>query len=508
MTITQDANNVPHYGVFEFSIKADTNDQHPIFETDFTVVFTRPDGSTVTAEGFYDGKNSYKCRAYAHAIGGWQWKTQSNISELDNQSGSFTVVPSQLKGQLKHHPDDPYQFAYDNGDWFLHIGDTGYRYVTDIEPEWKAYIDQASTAGFTKIRTWFCRGRSDVQALFNPERTSLNLSYWQEIDRRMSYALNAHPHMMFKLIPYGEDHDELRGYANDTLSQWIARYAQARFSAFPNVHWCVSNDKEIVPDDEEVAGRKVHQGMIDRIAKDMAAREPWGTLLTNHQMRWSGYSFCDAEWSDMVILEDLDQVHGELILEYRERVKVPVINDEDRYEHYRPPAHPRYFFRRLMWASLLSGGHTTYCGTVTFEAYDGELRGMQGYYDAAHAGKLVGFHDFLYLHTFFNDTELTLVGFEPDDTFVGNRPTHRKCIRTNDTAIIYLANPDGDEPEVNNVSKLIADVTVNLDSDFIALWFNPRTGLWSDSLEVSAGLQTLIAPDGEDWLLLLRRIRD
>ena len=503
--LTRNAKHVPHYGVFEFSMQADVQDLHPIFETDFTVTFTRPDGSTVIAEGFYDGKQAYRCRAYANAIGDWQWHTQSNVSDLNDQSGSFMVVASQLKGQLKHHPDDPYQFAYDNGDWFLHIGDTGYRYVTDIEPEWRAYIDQAAAAGFTKIRTWFHRGRKDIQALFNLERTSINLPYWQEIDRRMRYALDAHSHIMFKLIPYGEDTPELLRYENDPLTQWVARYAQARFSAFPNVHWCVSNDHEIVPEGEELSGRKIYMSTIDRIAKDMAKREPWGTLLTNHQMRWSGYDFCDAEWSDIVTLEDLDQVHGQLILDYRAKVNVPVINDEDRYEHYRPPEHPSYFFRRLMWASLLSGGHTTYCGTVTFEAYDGNLRGVQGYYDAAHAGKLVGFQDFLFLHTFFNDTGLTLVGFEPDDAYVGNRPTHRKCIRTDDTTIIYLANPDGDEPEKNDVSELVPDVTVNVDGDIVVYWFNPRTGLWQGSAELSAGTQTLIAPAGEDWVLLLKR---
>ena len=504
MTITQDAQRVPHFGVFEFSLEADTKDRHPIFDTDYTIAFTRPDGSDVSAEGFYNGGRTYKGRAYADAIGEWQWHTRSDVSDLNDQSGSFTVVPSRLKGQLKQHPDDPHQFAYDNGDWFLHIGDTGYRYVADTEPEWRAYIDQADAAGFTKIRTWFCRGRSDVQALFNPERTSLNLPYWQEIDRRMTYALNAHPHIMFKLIPYGEDTAELLRYENDALSQWVARYAQARFSAFPNVHWCVSNDREIVPNDEELSGRKVREATIDRIAKDMTSREPWGTLLTNHQCRWSGYSFLDAEWSDIVTLEDLDQVHGQLILEYRDKAKVPVINDEDRYEHYRPPEHPRYFFRRLMWASLLSGGHTTYCGTVTFVAYDGKLNGIQGYYDAAHAGKLEGFLDFRNLHVFFDDTGLTLVGFEPDDAYVGNCPAHRKCTRTHDTAIIYLANPNGDEPQKDDVSELIPDVTVNVDGDFVARWFDPQTGLWRNTLDLSAGLQTLIAPDAGDWVLLLR----
>lgn len=504
MILTQDAQRVPQYGVYEFSLEADAQEKHPIFGVDFTVVFTRPDGSAVTAEGFYDGHHTYTARAYANLLGDWQWTTRSNLPDLNDQAGSFTVGRSNLKGQLRQHPADPYQFAYENGEWFLHIGDTGYRYVTDTEPEWRAYLDQAAAAGFTKIRTWFSRGRRDVQALFNTERTSLNLPYWQEMDRRLVYALNAHPHVMFKLIPYGEDTAELLRYASDDLSRWIARYAQARFSALPNVHWCVSNDRQIVPNSEELSGRQVHEATIDRIAEDMAAREPWGTLLTNHQCRWSGYSFCDREWSDIVTLEDLDQVDGQLILDYRAKAKVPVINDEDRYEHYRSPAQPRYFFRRLMWASLLSGGHTTYCGTVTFEAYDGKLRGIQGYYDAAHAGKLEGFFDFRHLHIFFADTGLTLVGFEPDDGFVGNRPTHRKCTRSDDTAIIYLANPNGAEPGTDNVSDLVPDVTVTLDRDSVARWFDPRTGLWQGTAHLSAGPHTLIAPGGGDWVLWLR----
>ena len=508
MNLTRDPLHVPHYGVFEFALEAKTTDQHPIFETDYGVIFTRPDGTPVTAEGFYDGGHIYKARAYANALGEWHWRTQSNVPELSDRSGSFTVVSSDLKGQLKHHPEDPYQFAYDNGDWFLHIGDTGYRYVTDTEPEWRAYIDQAEAAGFTKIRTWFNRGRRDVQALFNLDRTSLNLPYWQEMDRRLTYALNAHPHIIFKLIPYGEDTDELLRYASDAVSPWVARYAQARFSAFPNVHWCISNDREVVPDGQELSGRMVHESTIDCIAEDMVAREPWGTLLTNHQCRFKGYSFWDRAWSDIVTLEDIDQVHGQLILDYRAKVKTPVINDEDRYEHYRPPAHPRYFFRRLMWASLLSGGHTTYCGTVTFEAYDGKLRGIQGYYDAAHADKLEGFQDFRNLHVFFNDTGLTLVGFEPDDAFVGGRPTHRKCTRTENTAIIYLANPNGDVPKTDDVSDLVPDVTISVERDSVARWFDPRTGLWHGPVDLAVGNHTLVAPDAGDWVLLLRHKTD
>ena len=348
MNLTTNPNNIPQYGVFELFLDADPGDSNPFFAADFQVTFTDPNGDTTTADGFYDGGNTFKARAYCHTPGQWHWASISTIPGLKDQAGNFTVVPSSLKGQLVIHPDDPHQFAYDNGDWFLHIGDTGYRYVTDIEPEWRAYIDQAAAAGFTKIRTWFCRGRSDVQALFTPDRSAFNLPYWQEIDRRLTYALNYHPQVIFKLIPYGEDTAELLRYATDPVAQAVARYAQARFSAFANTIWCVSNDREIITEGER-SGRQVHAATIDRIARDMAAREPWNTLLTNHQCRFGGYSFTDAPWSDIVTLEDIDQVDGRIIGEYRKKAKSPVVNDEDRYEHYRQPKHPRYFFRRLLW---------------------------------------------------------------------------------------------------------------------------------------------------------------
>ena len=505
MHLTQNPTAVPHYGVFELKLEADTGDTHPIFGVDFAVAFTRPNGSVAKTEGFFDG--AFFARAYADTPGTWQWRAISSLPELNGQTGSFAVVPSNLKGQLRRHREDPHQFTYDNGDWFLHIGDTGYRYVTDAEPEWQAYIDQAAAAGFTKIRTWFCRGRSDVQALFDPQRQTLNLPYWREIDRRLVYALNRHPQVMFKLIPYGEDTEELRRYGEDALSAWIARYAQARFSALPNIFWCVSNDREIIPNDEPLTGRKVHAATIDRIARDMAARDPWEKLLTNHQCRFKGYSFVDAAWSDIVTLEDIDQVHGQLILDYRARASVPVINDEDRYEHYREPKHPRYFFRRLMWASLLSGGHATYGGLRTFEPYDADAKGVYGYFDGARSGKLTGAHDFRHIHAFFTDTGLTLVNFEPDDACVGDNPYRWKCAHTTNTFIAYLANPSGDQPETDDASEQPPTVNIRLPSGiFAAHWFCPADGQWHAQADVPGGGQSLTAPGPGDWVLWLERL--
>jgi hypothetical protein len=244
------------------------------------------------------------------------------------------------------------------------------------------------------------------------------------------------------------------------------------------------------------------------IGKDMAEREPWGTLITNHQSRWKGYDFVDASWSDIITLEDLDQVEGKIFKEYYGKREVPMVLDEDRYEHWRNPQYDRYFFRRLMWASLLSGGHATYGGLKTYEPYDGKTTGMQGYFDAIAAGKLEhGADDFVHIHKFFKDSNLTLVNMKPDDAIVGNEPGRFKCIHDDKTYIVYLVNPDSSKPGEANVSPGIANVVIQLpEKTFTVRWFNPRNGLWANGKSVSGGRQRLTAPAGGDWILLLTRL--
>jgi hypothetical protein len=502
----------PHRGVYEVELSADETIANPYFDVNLRVTFTRPNGSTVTVDGFYDGNGRFKARAYADTKGTWQWTSRSNIAALDDRSGHFTVVASPLKGKLRKHPDDPHQFAYDDGTWFLHIGDTGYRYVVNTEPEWRDYINQAARMGATKIRTWFARARSTVGALFHEDRTELNLPYWQTIDRRLQYALEQYPDVQFLLIPYAEDTEALKRYARgDSLTQLVARYAQARWSAFPNVQWEISNDREIVSGGS-LEGREVDRSMIDQIGRDMAAREPWGTLLTNQQSRYGGYSFVEASWSDIVTLEDMDQVEGALIRQYRQESSDPVVLDEDRYEYWRNPAHDRYFFRRLMWASLLSGGHATYGGLRTYEVYDGgPTRGVQGYFGASRAGVLEqGGHDFSHIHAFFRETGLTLSGFEPADGICGGDPSRWKCARRNGTVLVYLANPTGSDPKTDAPAAEPPAVTVALsEGRYSVRWFDPRLGTWTDGDNVSGGKQNLTAPDlspnhSGDWVLLLR----
>jgi hypothetical protein len=516
------------FGIYELDFHTSDKKKDPFYELELKVIFTLPSGVEVTVDGFNDGGALFKARAYGKEVGKWTWRSRSNDTDMDGHSGSFEILPSTFRGKLKVHPEDPYQFAYANGDWFLHIGDTGYRFVVASEPHWKDYIDQAALMGATKIRTWFAMERSKVSDLFEGTTDILALNYWKEIERRIIYTLEKHPHIVLQLIPYAEDAPLINSYTEGSRkAQKIAQYAQARWSSFPNVQWTIVNDMILVDNKAALKGREVNWQTIDQMGKDMAAREPWETLLTSHQSRFSGYHFVDAPWSDLVTLEDLDEVAGQKILEYRQRIKQPIVNDEDRYELYRPAVHRRYFFRRLMWASLFSGGHATYGGLRTYEAHGGHNigptgemsndylawegldKGVSGYFDANKAGMLQqGAHDFRHIHYFFKSSGLTLVGLEPDDTFAGGEPFKAKCIQGNGMYLIYLANPSGEKPETDFPATQAAEVTINLpNGSYTCNWFDPKSGTWIRGSMLKGGEQLLKAPAGEDWVVWIAEKR-
>jgi len=504
--LVSDTPEAPLRGAYEVTLTAAPGFTNGFLDNDLRVTFTRADGTQVTVDGFYDGGNTFKARAYLDSPGTWTWSSASANAGLGGKSGSFTVLSdANLPGKLRKSTQDPRQFVQDDGQWFLHIGDTGYRYINTNEPKWQAYIDQAAGVGFTKIRTWFgnvgSSSNGDIGYMF--QSGTLNLQQLQTADARLIYALNNHPEVQMQLIPFGEDTAKLKAYAsNDALVRAYASEVHARYGALPNVQWCLSNDRAL-------AGDVTLRDAVGTLGADWAAAEGWGTLLTNHQARSETYSFVAASWSDIVTFENLDQVTGERILYYRGLgAQDPIINEEDRYETWRNPSYDRYYFRRMMWASLLSGGAATYGGGETWKQYAaGTTAGVQGYQDLNIAGLVQhGADDFKFIHKFFDDTGLTLINLTPDDALVGSNALKFKAIRGTDVLIAYLANPTGTSPGTDDVSSSTPSVSIggsfNYDTWF-GYWFDPRTGEWTQLGQLHNAGRTFIAPGAGDWLLLV-----
>jgi len=474
------------------------------------VAYTLPSGAIKTTRGFTTGDGSMKARCYVNEEGVWSWEAK-NLEGRCLDTGTFHASPSNLPGKIKPSQKDPRQLQYDNGRWYLNLCDNAFRFFSPEEYRWKAYIDQAAQAGFNRVRAWIA---PSSESLIQPNRKRLNLSVWDEIDLRLTYALQRHPEIQFELIFFGPDIEELKRFGDgDPSSHSALRYAIERFSPLPNVHWSVAND--IHQEDPDLGPALAMVGEV------INGNDPWNSLITYCGRRFDPPAFSSTKWLAFQSIDSLGQVTGEKAIEARASESKPVALAKDRGEQEHAPRFPRYYFRRLFWGTLLSGSMPSYSGLITSEPFDRNRRGIEGYYDACNSGRLrFGAHDILQIKKFFADTEISLENWVPNDAVSGSNPLLAKSILSSDQneCIAYIANPEsfaGHSPdgfeglhsdELSDTSETFTTVTLELPfSNGIIKWYSPTTGQWKGEAEITKNSTTLLTPEPGDWVVWAKR---
>jgi hypothetical protein len=166
------------YGTREIVLDTGDGSVSNPFDTDFRVTFTPPSGSAseVTVDGFYDGGDTWRARLYVTESGAWTWSTESaDDAGLAGVSGSFTAVPSGLRGKMRKHPTNDHQWATDDGQYFLTIADTPYllfneEYGDDV---FQRYVEDIVARGVTLVRAGYGGGYS----VWSPDARASNGQY-------------------------------------------------------------------------------------------------------------------------------------------------------------------------------------------------------------------------------------------------------------------------------------------------------------------------------------------
>ncbi len=458
------------YGVHEITLTGDGTVPNPL-DTPCEVTFNSPSGLSITVNAFYDGNNTWHARCYISETGNWLWKSVSSRDYgLNNESGSFSSVDSDLRGKLKIHPANNKALATDDGKWFLNIGDTPYYIFHDIHSKWQEFIKDSWNKGITLIRASMLGGLRDWDRLFESgDHDKLDINNFQTNDTRLIWMLDNYPDMYVELILFGEcntgwSSDETFWYnLSGEQHRRIMKYIVARYAAFPEIIW------EVVNDYKYGQSHPHNVEMANEVGNYFMNNDPWNHLITTGGIRGDDFYFRNANWATLFHLETLDALSADQAEEYTD-FPAHVFNGEDRYETYKEPDNPKIYFRRLIWAWTLSGGSACYGGD-----WDDIVPYSQSSFE--------GLDNIIHVKNFFIDNNIELAKYIPDDNCVSSaargagRPKVMHTM-TKSSYVIYHPNASINGQSAD-ISSETASLTINdlPPGKYALLWMRADNGV-------------------------------
>jgi PelA/Pel-15E family pectate lyase len=381
-----DAVELPRWQPHDFSFVTKTAIDRP-FHLSFAAKVTRPDGSSFTQPGFYDGEGVWKIRVSGTMDGTWSLETVCDEPTLNQQQAQFRCIPNAnplLHGALQIDPLHPRHFRFEDGTRFYMLAyECDWLWALDTaDPEIRTierFLDRLVASGFNYVilntyahDTSWCPGKWSnddygpppiypwAGSNDQPDHSRLNVDYWKHYDRVIA-ALHRRgmiAHLFLKVYNKKVKWPD-RGSNNDEM---YFRSLVARYSAYSNIVWDFSKEAHNEKDWEYKRSR------IELVRSEDA----YHRLITHHDDNGA----YDAGAFDQLVDFRCDQQHSKLrqtLLAQREKREWPIANVEFGYEQgtqgpddktYRVAQSPEEFVARA-WEVAMTGSYTAYYYTYT-----------------------------------------------------------------------------------------------------------------------------------------------
>ena len=438
LTLRDCSGTIPRYTICEVVVQqavVTPTPYYPSTQAGEIAAYTLPDvkadfhlqGTSITksVHGFYDikdGKIVFKIRFNASEIGTWTYTPscalQANGGNCSNQiittPGSFTVRVSKENGFLRRDPSRTDRFVYDSNLHPFIWGQTYYNILANVLDQqkggtWRDAIKKsAQSYSLNKVRLLVYPFEAsegggiffaDTQPfLAETDHHRINLLHWRGLDAVVHTLYNTKDkppdgnRILAELILFTDSNERSFG-DDDVEDDRYVKYIVARYAAFPNVMWCLSNewraskpfkDKQYWNDRAATVMENdqwMYYGDFPNQAPNLRQRalsihpenvrefeyfneiantnppsiQPWPShavlqFSINHGT-CAGGSACSRsdEWASFSILNNRGR-------------NMPVVNDEYGYLNtYRNGCYiSQDEQRRAMWAIALSGGYGTF----------------------------------------------------------------------------------------------------------------------------------------------------
>jgi len=526
ITFEVSAAEVEAFDFVEVTVRVDgARAANPFTDAHVNGSFGPSGGPTTEVEGFADAEDGSVYRIRFMPRGASEHRYEVRYEHGDRGAyhrGTFLARDAMRKGLLRVDEAYPFHFVWEGtGEHYFWNGTTTYWLLGWDDETMRASVERLARLKVNRLRVALDGrvkdGRDWYENVFPTDRFSFrldpwvaarpdsladpgfdvarfNLPHWQKAERLLGLA-REHD-VVVSVVFYvdgakpGVDPFGRAGEGGEAEERYY-RYAVARFGAFSNVTWDLSNEYRLLRSD----------AWAERMGARVKAWDPYDHLASTHG--FEDFRFRTSPWADFALYQMWDECGGYPFMLLNRQLQaatgrpMPQINEEYGYEdHYppwgcgkhEPPTRSADNRRRLAWEMAMAGTYQT-----TGERAD---RGT-GWGPDTGGGWINGRGD---------DTMVMLAGYaRMVDFFTGFewwRLEPRNELVTH--GLLCLAEP-GQRYVVYFRWKMPAAIRLE-PGRYRARWYNPRTGDWVGIGIVEGPSWTSPAPaDGEDWALLLEK---
>lgn len=340
---------VGKWGIQEITLKG-PRDGNPFVDHWVKGIFAGRN-ETVEADGFYDGNGDYRVRFMPSFEGEYRFRVEADFLE-EAMEGSFQVKEAEAGNHGPVRVVNTWHFAYEDGTPYYSIGTTCYVWELQDDARIEETLRCLKEARFSKIR--FCvfpkhydynlgeprsypyEGTPMDSSVLTKENFGqytgktegnhwdlerFNPEHFRHIERCIEALgklgieadiIMMHPYDRWGFSCMGREQDD---------RYW--NYAVARFSAFHNVWWSLANEYDLM--------QAKSLADWEHYASILCEKDPYGHLRSVHNC----ISFYDYSrpWVTHCSIQRTDLYKSaELVTEWRERYRKPVVLDEIAYE--------------------------------------------------------------------------------------------------------------------------------------------------------------------------------
>ena len=484
---------------------------NPFTDATLEATFQGDDGKPITVDGFCDAQDGsvFRVRFMPRHPGQYRYGIRYRQADFAAEhEGTFYAVRSPRKGPLRVDPDNRWHFVWEGtGKHYFWNGTTTYYLMGWDEETIRDSIDRLDRLKINRLRVllygrnnprpwgqpvvptenftlhlnpWLAERPDDIK---NPgfDLTRFNLDHWRKYERLLHYAREKD--MIVSVIFFiGGQVLPTPFEAGSTEEDLYYRYGIARLAAFSNVTWDLGNEYNF---------HRKAPAWADAMGRRVKAWDPYDHLTSAHNVT---HRTPESTWLDMQLIQRWDSgqyahMLGQRTAQAKTGYIIPQINEEygyeDLWEKY-PGQRAAETRRKDAWGICMAGSYQTAGESArqgTGIAPDTGGGWVNGRGDDTMT-MLIGYGHIVDFFTAFDWWNC-----EPLPESVEGRAC---CLgKPGRLYILYFREGGRAVVRLNNAV-------------YQGRWYNPRTGQWQGSCQISGPVCTTpMTPDMDDWVLWL-----